>query len=152
VTTPRDESSLIRRDSVRRWILDLVYDPTVRKQFIRFVLVGVSNTIISLVVFRFLIAVGTWYVIAAPLSYMASLMNGYLFNRSWTYGASDSLRARTLYVVVQLGGAGITALFVVLLVAGFGLSRLVAFCFAVLPATLCTFTANRRWTFASRAG
>jgi putative flippase GtrA len=125
-------------------------DATVRRQFVRFAMVGIGNTIISLVVFRLLIAVGVWYVVAAPTAYLASLVNGYFFNRSWTYGARDSMTARAMYVGVQIGGAGLTALLVFLFVAGLGLGRFEAFVIATVPATLCTFTANRTWTFADR--
>jgi putative flippase GtrA len=114
------------------------------------VVVGVGNTIISIVVYRLLLALGTWYVIAAPIAYIASLVNGYVFNRCWTFGARDSARARVLYLAVQASGAGLTSLLVLLFVHAAGTGRVVAFLAAVVPVTLCTFAANRVWTFADR--
>lgn len=123
---------------------------TLQHQLARFLVVGVGNTIISLVVYRVLLALGAWYVIAAPIAYVASLVNGYVFNRRWTFGARDSARARVLYVAVQASGAGLTSLLVLLFVHAAGTGRVVAFLAAVPPVTLYTFAANRVSTFAER--
>ena len=120
---------------------------TLRGQFGRFVIVGVGNTLVSLVVYQLLLALGAWYVVAAPIAYVASLVNGYLFNRSWTFVARDSTRARVLYVGVQAVGAGMTSLLALFFVQVAGTGRVVAFLAAAVPVTLCTFAANRAWTF-----
>jgi putative flippase GtrA len=123
---------------------------TLRRQLARFVVVGVANTLISVAVYRLLLALGAWYVVAAPIAYVASLVNGYVFNRRWTFGARDSTRARVLYVAVQAGGAGLTSLLVLLFVNAAGTGKVGAFLAALVPVTLCTFAANRLWTFADR--
>ena len=123
---------------------------TLRRQLARFVVVGVGNTLISVAVYRLLLALGAWYVVAAPIAYVASLVNGYVFNRRWTFGARDSTRARVLYVAVQAGGAGLTSLLVLLFVNAAGTGKVGAFLAALVPVTLCTFAANRLWTFADR--
>lgn len=123
---------------------------TLRRQLARFVVVGVGNTLISVAVYRLLLALGAWYVVAAPIAYVASLVNGYVFNRRWTFGARDSTRARVLYVAVQAGGAGLTSLLVLLFVNAAGTGKVGAFLAALVPVTLCTFAANRLWTFSDR--
>lgn len=125
--------------------------PELRRQLVRFAAVGVTNTLVSFAVYRLLLALGTWYVVAAPIAYAASLANGYVFNRRWTFAAQDTARARMLYAGVQLSGAGLTSLLVFLFVHAAGAGRVVAFLAAVVPVTLCTFAANRAWTFAERA-
>jgi putative flippase GtrA len=129
---------------------DRLRSRTLRRQLARFLLVGLGNTAISFGVYRLLLAVGAWYVVAAPIAYVASLLNGYVFNRRWTFGARDSARARVRYVAVQASGAGLTSLLVLLFVDAAGMSRVAAFLAAVVPTTLCTFAANRVWTFADR--
>jgi putative flippase GtrA len=126
------------------------HDRAVRRQLLRFVAVGVLNTVLSLAVYRLLLAVGAWYVLAAPIAYVASLLNGYLLNRNWTFGSRDSTRARVLYVAVQASGAVALSLLVVLLAGVGGLGKVTAFLVAAVPVTLCTFSANRIWTFADR--
>jgi putative flippase GtrA len=112
--------------------------------------VGVGNTVLSFIVYRLLLALGAWYVIAAPLAFAAGALNGYIFNRRWTFAARDSTRARVLYVCVQVTGAVSTSLLVFLFVHEAGAGRVVAYLVAIPPVTLCMFAANRLWTFAER--
>jgi putative flippase GtrA len=119
------------------------------RQFARFLVVGVGNTVLSFVAYRLLLAIGTWYVVAAPLAFSAGAVNGYVFNRRWTFAARDSTRARVLYVGVQVTGAVSTSVLVPLFVA-VGLGKVGAYIAAIPPVTVCMFAANRIWTFADR--
>lgn len=119
-------------------------------QFTRFLVVGVGNTVLSFVVYRLLLSLGTRYVIAAALGFSAGAVNGYLFNRRWTFGARDSARARFLYVAVQAAGAGLTSLLVLFFVRVVGAGKTEAYIAAIAPVTVCMFGANRLWTFADR--
>jgi putative flippase GtrA len=119
-------------------------------QLIRFLVVGVGNTLISLVVYRVLLAFGTPYVVAAPIAFAAGAVNGYVFNRRWTFAARDTTRARVLYVVIQVVGAVATTLLVWLFVQVAGLGEFFAYVATIPPVTLCMFAANRLWTFRER--
>jgi putative flippase GtrA len=119
-------------------------------QLARFLVVGVGNTVLSFVVYRLLLAFGVWYVLAAPLAFAAGALNGYVFNRRWTFAARDSTRARVLYVAVQAIGALSTSLLVLFFVRAAGTGRVWAYLAAILPVTLSMFAANRVWTFADR--
>jgi putative flippase GtrA len=121
------------------------------RQLARFLLVGVGNTALSFVVYRLLLALGTPYVLAAPLAFAAGAVNGYVFNRRWTFVARDSTRARVLYVAVQAVGAVSTSLLVLLFVEAAGTGKVWAYLAAIPPVTLCMFAANRLWTFAERS-
>jgi putative flippase GtrA len=120
------------------------------RQFARFLLVGVGNTVLSFVAYRLLLALGTPYVIAAALGFAIGAVNGYVFNRRWTFVARDSTRARVLYVAVQVAGAASTSLLVLLFVRGAGAGKVGAYLAAIPPVTVSTFMANRLWTFADR--
>ena len=119
-------------------------------QLARFLVVGVGNTAVSFVVYRVLLFLSTPYVIAAGLGFAVGALNGYVFNRRWTFAASDTTRARVLYVVVQVAGAVATSLLVFLFVHAAGAGKVVAYLAAIPPVTLSTFVANRLWTFADR--
>jgi len=123
--------------------------PDVR-QFVRFLVVGVSNTLISFIVYRLLLAVSMPYAVAAPLSFAAGALNGYILNRRWTFDARDTTRARVLYVSFAALGAFFTTVFVVLFVRAFDVGRGEAYIIAVPPVTVSLFLANRLWTFAER--
>jgi putative flippase GtrA len=119
-------------------------------QLTRFVVVGVGNTAVSFVAYRLLLAVTTPYVVAAALAFAAGALNGYVFNRRWTFVARDSMRARLIYVAVQATGAATASLLVFALVHAFGLGKVEAYLAALPPVTVCMFVANRFWTFADR--
>jgi putative flippase GtrA len=123
----------------------------VPREFVRFLIVGAANTLISLLVYRVLLWVGLWYVVAAPVAWGAGVVNGYIFNRRWTFAARDTRRARVLYALFGAIGAGFASLLVVLFVRGAGIGRFEAYLVAVPPVTVATFLANRYWTFSERA-
>jgi putative flippase GtrA len=120
-------------------------------QLARFLVVGVGNTALSFVAYRLLLVVSTPYVLAAALGFAAGAVNGYAFNRRWTFVARDSTRARLLYVAVQAVGAGSTSLLVFVFVHVVELGKVEAYLAAIPPITFCMFLANRLWTFADRA-
>jgi putative flippase GtrA len=121
------------------------------RQFSRFLIVGVGNTVLSFLSYRLLLFLGTPYAVAAPLSFAVGALNGYVFNRRWTFAARDSTRARVLYVGVQAVGAASLSLLVVLMVRGAGAGQVGAYLVAIPPVTVCMFAANRLWTFGDRS-
>jgi putative flippase GtrA len=118
-------------------------------QFVRYVLVGAVNTALSFGVYRGLLEIGTPYLVAAPVAFAVGSLNGYVFNRRWTFAASDTGRSRVAYVIVQAAGAGTTSLLVYLFTAA-GTGHVWAYLAAIPPVTVGTFAANRWWTFAHR--
>jgi putative flippase GtrA len=121
------------------------------RQFVQFVVVGASNTLISFVAYSLLFAVQTPPPVAAALAFALGAVNGYVLNRRWTFAARDSRRARALYVGVQVGGTLMTSGLVWLFVSKAGAGSTVAYLAAIPPVNVGKFLANRRWTFADRA-
>jgi len=121
------------------------------RQFARFLIVGVGNTAVSFAAYRLLLLVHTPYLLAAPLAFAAGAVNGYIFNRRWTFGARDTTRARVLYVLVQVAGAGATSALVLFFVHVADVDKVWAYLAAAAPVTVGMFLANRLWTFADRS-
>ncbi len=124
--------------------------PSPGTQFVRFLVVGVGNTVLSFIAYRLLLAVGTPYAVAALLAFAVGALNGYIFNRRWTFAARDTTRARVLYVGLQVLGAVATSLLVVLFVRGLDVPHGIAYLAAVPPVTVAMFVGNRLWTFRER--
>jgi putative flippase GtrA len=115
----------------------------------RFVVVGASNTAISFVTYAALLWVGTVYWLAGAIAFAAGAVNGYVFNRTWTFAAADSLRSRSRYVVVQLGGLLASIGLLWFLVRHAGVGRIPAYALTLPTVTVATFLANRGWAFAA---
>ena len=119
----------------------------VAKQFGRFVVVGASNTLLSLAVYLLLLAVGVPYLVSAALGFAVGAANGYLLNRWWTFSAPPaSPRQVGAYLTVQVVGLLITV-GVVGLLHGHA-PALVGQAVAIPLATVAMFSLNRTWTFA----
>jgi len=117
------------------------------RQFARFAVVGVSNTLVSFAAYLVFVDVSLPYVAASALAFSLGALNGYVLNCHWTFAARDTGSARALYVAVQAGGAAASAGLVWLGGHGLGLGEVGAYVLAVPPVAAAMFVANRLWTF-----
>jgi putative flippase GtrA len=113
-------------------------------QLVRFVAVGLLNSAISFGVYvlleRYLSTPA-----AGAIAFALGAVNGFLLNRTWTFGASG-LGGLPRYIVVQGCGAGATSL-ILWLWTGAGLDHLAGYVVALAIVTPLTFSSNRLWTF-----
>lgn len=123
--------------------------PSLPAQMVRFAIVGVSNTVLSWVLFALAVHVGIWYPAASAGAFAAGAVNGYTLNRLWTFRAGKFRADRfARYVVVQLLGLGINELVLILLVEDGHVGRLLAQIVALFCVSVSTFFLNRQWAFA----
>lgn len=118
-------------------------------QFVKFGIVGVSNTLITLAVYTVLLKVfGVWYLAASAIGFAVGATNGFLLNRRWTFRehVGDSLTP-VRWAVVQTCGLGINEGLLYLFVHDAKLDKLLAQLLATAVVTVTTFIANRAWTF-----
>jgi putative flippase GtrA len=122
-------------------------------QAVRYLLVGVSNTAITLAAYVLLLGAGVPTVGASVLAFAAGAVNGFLLNRSWTF-RSDSRGpgAVARYVAVLTLGLGLNALGVAVAVHVVELPKVAGEIVALPPVTLTTFLLARSWVFAARDG
>jgi putative flippase GtrA len=118
-------------------------------QFVKFGIVGMSNTLLSLAVYTALLkGFGMWYLAASAISYTVGMVNGFLWNRRWTFrGHVGDALTPVRWFVVQGCGLGATLGLVFLFVHDAGLDKLLGQACAVVIVVVFTFIANRAWTF-----
>jgi putative flippase GtrA len=118
-------------------------------QFAKFGLVGVSNTLITLLVYTLLVkAFGVWYVAASALGFAVGAVNGFLWNRAWTFrGHVGDAFTPVRWFVVQGCGLLVNSGLVFAFVDGAGLGKLAGQALTIAIVTVLTFAANRSWTF-----
>lgn len=120
----------------------------VARQFVKYAVVGGSNTAVDFLVYTTIVLLGGWYVAAKVVAAGAGMLNGYVHNRRWTFRAG-AFRLRTLlrYAFVAVAGLALNLGLLVLLVEALHVHKILAQAL-VLPFVACvTFVANRRWTF-----
>jgi putative flippase GtrA len=123
---------------------------TMARQLGRFVAVGAGNTVVSYLSYAAYLAVGVPYVVAAALAFAAGAVNGYILNVRWTFDASDSWKARGVYLAIQATALVLSTALVWAAVRGLGVPQLAAYAVAVPPVTALTFLASRSFAFAPR--
>jgi putative flippase GtrA len=118
-------------------------------QFVKFGIVGVSNTLISFAVYTLLLKVfGVWYVAASGIGFAVGAVNGFLWNRAWTFrGHVGDALTPVRWFVVQSCGLLIDLGLVYVFVDGVGLDELFGQAVTTAIVTVLTFFVNRAWTF-----
>jgi putative flippase GtrA len=124
-------------------------DVATAAQFVKFGIVGVSNTLLAFAVYTLLLKLfGVWYLAASGIGFGVGAVNGFLLNRRWTFKehVGDALTP-VRWTVVQ--GCGLLANLglVYLFVDGVSLDKLEGQAFATAIVVVLTFFANRAWTF-----
>jgi putative flippase GtrA len=120
-------------------------------QLLRYLAVGISNTVLSFTAYVLGLGAGLPVVLAGSVAFALGAANGYVLNRAWTFGASDSWRARGSYVAVQLLGLTANACVLWLLVR-LGAPEITAQLIALPLVTILTFGLNRSVSFRQGLG
>lgn len=81
------------------------------RQFLRYNIVGILNTVVDYMVFTILTKIaGVVYLIANPLAYGCGLINSYILNSKWTFREQSrhSAKQTTAFVAINLLAMGIS--------------------------------------------
>jgi putative flippase GtrA len=122
-------------------------------QFVKFGIVGVSNTLLAFAIYTVLLKVfGVWYLAASAIGFVVGAVNGFLLNRRWTFAGhvGDSLTP-VRWGIVQGSGLALNLGLLYLFVDGAGIEKLLGQAFATGIVTVITFLVNRAWTFRMHA-
>ncbi len=127
--------------------------PAVR-QFLKYGLVGASNTIVQFVVYGVLVTLGLHYLVALVLGYLAGALNSYILNRHWTFRAGHVAHstAGSRFALVTACAIAVNAALLYLLVHHLGIAKIPAQAILVVPILAVTFPINRWWSFAHPGG
>lgn len=122
----------------------------VTKQFVKFSVVGSSNTMVDFLVYLFLTrALAIYYIFAAIISFIVAVTWSFYLNRRWTFRHSGKnstnqyLKFFIVNTVVMI--LNLSSLFI--LVDLFGFYDLVAKLVAAIFLAVLNFSLNRFWTF-----
>jgi putative flippase GtrA len=118
-------------------------------QFLRFLVVGASNTAITLLAYAGALHLGVRYLPAGACAYALGGVNGFVLNRSWTFSHHGrKAGAAVRYAVVTAIGVLLNLVLLKTAVA-LGVPRAAGEVASVVPITLITFALNRAWAFSA---
>jgi putative flippase GtrA len=117
-------------------------------RLVRFGIVGVTNTLLTLAVFTGLIHAGVSAPLASSAGFIAGAINGYMLNGRWTFrGADLGAGPMARYLVVQALGAGLSGGGIALVTADLAVARLAAELLVLPAVSLITYILSSRLVF-----
>lgn len=119
------------------------------KQFIKFGLVGVSNTLISIVIYNGLLYIKINYIVAYTIAFLISVVNAYFWNKKYVFNKQISTDKKPFIKVFLSYGStfllGMLLLFI--LVSYLGISEQLAQILILFITIPLNFLLNKLWAF-----
>ncbi len=117
-------------------------------QFIKFGLVGVSNTVISLAVYYLLVYLGVHYIVANIFGFIISVLNAYYWNSKFVFKSDNSkktilFRTYVAYLITFIISNGL----LYIQVDKMGISKYIAPIICLLVTIPLNFIINKFWTY-----
>jgi putative flippase GtrA len=134
----------------------LLNESHVARQFTKFVIVGVTNTLwdyaLYILLTRGWVGFSLHYVPAQLCAFVGSVLNSYILNKRWTFRHDDPRHHVLLgkFFLVNIVTLVVYEILLVLLIDHLGVYDLLAKAIAIAPVTIWNFCANKFWTFRRR--
>lgn len=117
-------------------------------EFLKFGIVGLMNTIISIVIYWVLLRLNINFLVANIISYSLGVINSYYFNSRWVFSSTNERRSTLLkFIIVNLIVLVITTNILKLLVDSININPYLAQLFTVAIGMVINFILNKFWTF-----
>jgi dolichol-phosphate mannosyltransferase len=116
----------------------------------RFVTVGASGYVINLAVFAICVHVlSIDYKVAAVVAFVISVLNNFLWNRHWTFGAKQAhpVVQGVRFFAVSVIAFGFSYVVLISLVDGAGVEKVIAQALSIAAATPLSFVGQKLWSF-----
>jgi len=125
------------------------FDAALVRQFVKYGVVGASNTALTVAAYSVGVWIGVPYLVALLVGYIPGGLNSYLLNRHWTFRAGHLSHAHsgTRFPIVQVGAILANELALYVLVHDAHVEKIAAQAILTVPVVVVTFFINRVWTF-----
>jgi len=118
------------------------------KQFITFIFVGLTNTIICYVIYYILLKLGMFYPIAYFIGAVSGTVNSYIMNKVFTFKSNKrSLRQISKFITVYLVQYLLNISIISLLIEFLNLTAEVSGLFSTFICTIVSYVGHKFWSF-----
>ena len=117
-------------------------------QFLKFCVVGLSNTVISLAVYYIILYFGAHYVIASILSFIISVLNAYYWNYKYVFNTKSDILKSLIKTYTSYGFSYVlSTTLLIILVEYYNISELLAPILVLVITVPLNFILNKCWAF-----
>ena len=121
------------------------------KQFVKYGLVGVLNTIITIsVIFIFMKLLNVSYIISNIVGYLFGFINSFFLNKIWTFKENIKINAKIKYLqfsLVSFIALLVNLFFLYVFTELLGIYYIISQVLAIGIALIINFLGNKIWTF-----
>jgi putative flippase GtrA len=125
--------------------LDLKYE---LKTFLKFILVGVSNTLLNFLVFFITFRLlNIFYILSSVISFIFAFTNSYFWNKTWTFKKISNQYQLPKFFIVNILSLLINVIILFLAVEILNIHPLIGQIFGISSSLSINFLGNRYWVF-----
>ncbi|MEN1938014.1 GtrA family protein [Paenibacillus sp. 102] len=118
------------------------------EKFLKFGLVGIFNTLITIISYIILVKFGMNYLIANIISYLIGVANSYYWNKNWVFQSNNkNLSVFFKFLTVNLIVLAFNTFSLFILVDKLLYNEFIAQIFAIGIGMMINFFLNKIWTF-----
>ncbi len=123
----------------------------ITREFIKFAIVGVTNTLIHLSILYVLTEFfSVWYILSSFLAFLVAVTNSFIFNTLWTFKKDIKHKTTTRYgkfFIVSVITALLNLFFLYVFTEYIGLWYMLSQLVAIVLTLMMNFIGNKFWTF-----
>ena len=122
-------------------------------QFIKFGIVGLSNTIISYLIYALLVYLGLHYLIASIIAFFISVLNSFFWNSRYVFKKEDGAERSVLHALIKtfisyaFTGLILQNIFLFVFIDLLHISKYIAPLFILVVTVPLNFIMNKFWAF-----
>lgn len=120
------------------------------KKILKFICVGISNTIISLIIYYCLKFIGVNYLISMAVGYIISSITGYFLNKIWVFkDKNKKIKSLLRYYILYISSLLLNLAFTYFQVDILNISDNIAPLFTIIIITVYNYIVSNNWVFNS---
>jgi len=122
-------------------------------QFIKFGIVGLSNTAISYIIYSVLVYIGLHYLPASIIAFIISVLNSFFWNNKYVFKKGDEQKRYIVYSLIKtyisyaFTGLILQNIFLFFFIDILHISKYLAPFFGMVVTIPLNFVLNKKWAF-----
>ncbi|ERK32010.1 GtrA family protein [Clostridium intestinale] len=129
-------------------MIDIVNFIKGKKEFIKFGIVGVSNTLITFVVYNILLKLGINYLVANIIGYICGMINGFIWSKNWVFRVSKESKMYFIkFALVNLLSLAVSTGLLMVLVKKLSFNSTIAQLITTCITVVINYLLNKIYTF-----